>query len=151
MGYEIANQRRLPIVIDPFILLPIAAVAVLLVVLFIRAVSGHRQALVTEKSAREFLKSHEPHLNITSIQVSENEKAAVVLWQETDDIGLIRSFGDKLVLQNFDQADITNKSGTDGQHKIMFPRQGLAHPPAAVDLPAIPDLHSGNVISEGTV
>lgn len=126
-------------VIDPAILLPIAAFAVLLVVLFIRAVSGHRQATVNETSARDFLRSHEPFLEITALHIDIAGKTAVVSWQETDKIGLIRAFGDKLVLQTFVHDDIRAKSGIDGGQQLLFPRQGIAHPPTTVHLASLSD------------
>ncbi|MEH6527737.1 MAG: hypothetical protein V7723_16840 [Sneathiella sp.] len=123
----------------------------LLVVLFIRAVSGHRQAAVTENSARGFLSLHEPHLHIASLQIDRNEKTAVVSWQETDDIGLVRSFGDKLVLQTFSRSDLIQKSEADGDYNIQFPRQGFAHPPAAVKLLTPFDFQANNPSSEGAM
>ncbi|USG62742.1 hypothetical protein NBZ79_07095 [Sneathiella marina] len=121
----------------------------LLVVLFIRAVSGHKQASVSEKSVRDFLKSHEPHLHISKIQIGENALAAIVFWKDTEEVGLVRSFGDKLVLQVFGQADIIRKSGNDGYELVKFPRQGLAHSATTIRLSAPSRFQSSDPSSEG--
>lgn len=111
--------------IDPVILVPGAAVAVLLMILYIRLVIGRREALLEEAEVTAFLRLQAPDLTLDRLLISADRKSALVFWRDQQAIGLVRSFGNKFVLQSI--AETTLRPSTN--EVVHIPRQGLAHPP----------------------
>ncbi|MCR9212081.1 MAG: hypothetical protein NXI13_00070 [Proteobacteria bacterium] len=111
--------------IDPIILVPGAGVAVLLMILYIRFVAGHREAILEEAGVTAFLQLQAPDHRLDRLFVSQNRKSALVFWQDEEVVGIVRSFGNKLVLQILPHSILASNS--DGA--VLIPRQGLTHPP----------------------
>ena len=113
--------------IDPLILLPAAAGAVLIVILVIRLVAGRRDAELTAETVTQFLSHQEPNEAIESSVISKDGKFALVRWRNSRGLVLIRSFGNKLVLQILGSADI-GKTIWRQENALYIPRQGFAYP-----------------------
>ncbi|MDF2366800.1 hypothetical protein [Sneathiella sp.] len=113
--------------IDPLILLPAAALAVLIVILVIRLVAGRRDAELTAETVAQFLSQQEPGEMIASSVISNDGKYALVRWRNSLGVGLIRSFGNTLVLQTLGAADI-EKTDWRQDGELYIPRQGFAFP-----------------------
>lgn len=115
--------------IDPLILLSVAAGAVLLLILAIRLVAGRREAELTPETLAQFLGGQEPGEKIVGFVISRDRRYALVQWQNGKGIGLVRGFGDKMVLQMLGTDMLTKcKWRTDGA-VLNVPRQGFALPP----------------------
>lgn len=113
-------------VIAPEILIPsaIAAVAVLLVL--VRLISGVKKAVITQENARSFLELEAPDLPNYFIVLNEDHSAALIKSALSEPIGLIRSFGNKLVFQPLGPDDISKNTENDD---IIIKRAGLGLPP----------------------
>ena len=115
--------------IDPAILVPAAAFAVLVMILYIRLIAGRREASIDEAGIRAFLALQVPELSPDQILISEDGKAALIIWEETDKTNLVRCFGDKLVMQPL-ATTVISKSDLDPAFEgLQIPRQGLTLPP----------------------
>lgn len=114
--------------IDPLILLPAAAGAVLIVILVIRLVAGRRDAELTEETVAQFLSHQQPDEIIEYSVISKDAKFALVRWRNSGGVGLIRGFGNKLVLQILEPADI-GETNWRQENALYIPRQGFAYPP----------------------
>ncbi|WP_288902545.1 hypothetical protein [uncultured Sneathiella sp.] len=115
--------------IDPLILLPAAAGAVLLLIIAIRLIAGRREAELASETLAQFLTGQEPGEKIVSFVISEDRRYALVEWQNGKGIGLIRSFGDKMVLQMLGQDMLLKCDWREGTTILSIPRQGFAFPP----------------------
>lgn len=121
--------------IDPLILLPAAALAVLIVILLIRLLAGRREALLTAETLADFLRHQEPGGKIVSSVLSEDKRHALVRWENGKGIGLVRSFGNKLVLEMLGP-DMLAKCAWREEKKVLYiPRQGFAFPPVNFAVP----------------
>ncbi|MCF8466690.1 MAG: hypothetical protein K9G33_04755 [Sneathiella sp.] len=114
--------------LNPLILLPAAALAVLIVILFIRLVAGRRDADLTPGTLTVFLRDQEPGENIIRSVISGDGKYALVQWQNGKGIGLVRSFGDKLVLQMLGSGILDKCDWRSDNTLLHIPRQGFAFP-----------------------
>ncbi|MZR32101.1 hypothetical protein [Sneathiella litorea] len=114
--------------IDPLILLPASALAVLFVILFIRLVAGPREAYLTPERLAAFLSDQEPDDKIVSSVISGDKRYALVHWQNGKGIGLVRSFGNKLVLQMLGREMLEKCTWRDNATVLYIPRQGFAFP-----------------------
>ncbi|MBL4667299.1 MAG: hypothetical protein JKY04_07975 [Sneathiella sp.] len=116
--------------IEPYILLPIAALFVSVVIVFIRLVAGPRNATVTEEKCLQLMAFEEPDTSIDRICVSQDNKAALLLTGSNQPIRLVRQHGDKLVLQTPDISDIKTGGGQSGL--IQISRQDFSHPEISI-------------------
>ena len=121
--------------IEPYILLPIAAAFVLVVIVFIRLVAGSRNAIVSKESCTELLSYEEPDNIIENILVAHDNTAALILTCNKVPLRLVRRHGDKVVLQTLSPADIepTNEPSMG----FSIHRQDFSHP--AIQLNCTPD------------
>ncbi len=115
--------------IDPLILLPAAAGAVLLLIIVIRLLAGRRDAELTPETLEQFLAEQEPGEKIASSVISEDRRYALVHWQNGKGIGLIRGFGNKLVLQMLGTDMLSDCVWRTEETLLYVPRQGFAFPP----------------------
>jgi hypothetical protein len=120
--------------IDPLILIPAAAGAVLLLVLVIRLLAGRRDAEITSETLSRFLIDQEPGEKIVSFVISSDMRYALVHWENGKGIGLVRGFGDKLVLQMLGKEMLAKCRWTETA-MLYIPRQGFAFPPVKFNLP----------------
>ena len=114
--------------IDPLILLPAAALAVLVLILLIRLVAGRRDARLTPETLAAFLRDQEPGEKIVRSVISRDGKFALVSWQNGKGVGLVRGFGDKLVLQMRGSAMLAKCDWRPEKTVLYIPRQGFAFP-----------------------
>lgn len=116
--------------IEPYILLPSAAFAVVLMILFIRLVAGPRDAALTDAAVRSFIAAEETNVVIKNIVLSQDNKYALVELADADPLRLVRTFGDKLVFQTITPASLKTKGRT-----VSIGRQDFSHPAISFDLP----------------
>jgi hypothetical protein len=110
--------------IEPYILVPVAAVFVLLVILIIRLLAGPKNVILSKDKCRQYLEYELPDLHDFEVQLSDTQKLALIYVNKTP-THIIRSFGDKLVLQHLDAADVRTTGEAD---KILdIRRQDIAH------------------------
>ncbi|MEH6494835.1 MAG: hypothetical protein V7740_03750 [Pseudomonas marincola] len=112
--------------IEPYILLPIAALFVGIVIVFIRLVAGPRNAKITEEGCLQLMKFEEPETNVHTICISLDQSAALLLTDAAVPLRLVRRHGDKLVLQIPDISDVKTTAAKNGL--IQIRRQDFSHP-----------------------
>jgi len=119
--------------IELYILLPAATFFVLLLIGFIRLLTGARNAQLTKVTCTEFFNIEEPDVSISNIIISEDNSCALIITNAKKPFFLIRPHGDKLVLQALPEnlSGITQIAG----NALKFPRLNIAHPPAILKLP----------------
>ncbi|MEH6401723.1 MAG: hypothetical protein V7750_00020 [Sneathiella sp.] len=117
-------------VIAPYILLPSAAFAVILMVLFIRLVAGSRNAVLNAHIVQSFMAKEETNIPVLNLLLSQDHKYALVELNDKDPIRLIRAFGDKLVSQTISLSNLATKGRT-----VSIARQDFSHPAISFDLP----------------
>ncbi len=117
--------------IDPIILLPGAAIAVLLMILYIRLVAGRREVLLEEGEVKDFLGLQAPDLTLDHLVISRDRKSALVIWQGEENVGIVCSFGNKLVLQSVQKSALSYNT----ERTVHIPRQGLTHPAVVFQAP----------------
>ncbi|WP_169542933.1 hypothetical protein [Sneathiella aquimaris] len=112
--------------IEPYILIPAAALAVLIMIGLIRLISGSKNLLLSEKAIRTHLRFEQPDLEIQSILVSTDKHAALVVPVQDKTLRLVRSFGNKIVMQMVerDGLHLTAASPT----TTLIDRQDWGHP-----------------------
>jgi len=112
--------------IEPYILLPIAASFVLIVIVFIRAVAGPRNVIISKENCSELLSFEEPENKIERLLLSLDNAAALMLTSNENPLRLVRRHGDKVVLQTLNSSDI--EPVTDQSDLISIHRQDFSHP-----------------------
>ena len=120
--------------IDPLILVPAAAGAVVLLVIVIRLLAGRRDAEITPETLNQFLADQEPGEKIASFVISTDNRYALVHWENGKGIGLVRGFGDKLVLQMLDM-EMLSKCRWPEETILLIPRLGFAFPSVKFGVP----------------
>ena len=136
--------------IDPLILLPAAALAVLIVILYIRLVAGRREVALTPDMLTTFLQDQEPDISIIDRVISLDKKYAIVNWSANSDIGVIRSFGNKLVLQLLASRDLAKIEWQTDTRALKIPRQGLAFPAVKFEYEEVGDDTLRNILKKET-
>ncbi|GEM_PF-4569622 len=114
-------------VIEPYILIPSAAAAVLVMVLYIRFMTGARNMQLTETNIRLFLSQEEVGVPVQTILISDDGRAALISLSDPHPLRLIRSFGDKMVMQVISEADI--QTPVQGKIGLVVKRQDIGHGP----------------------
>lgn len=109
-------------VIEPHILIPSATLAVMIMILAIRLVAGPRNAVLTEAGIRTFLTNEETGVTIQDILISKDQKYALIQLTDPIPLRLIRSFGDKYVMQGLEPEDLEFNA-----QKLKIARQDIAH------------------------
>ncbi len=108
--------------IEPHILVPSATLAVLIMILAIRLIAGPRNVVLRETDIRAFLAKEETSVPIQDILISKNKKYALIQLSDPTPLRLIRSFGDKYVMQSLDPKDLDVDAQT-----VKVARQDIAH------------------------
>ncbi len=114
-------------VIEPYILIPSAAAAVLVMVLYIRFMTGARNMLLTETNIQMFLSKEEVGVPVKTILISDDGRAALISLTDPQPLRLIRSFGDKMVMQMISEADI--QKPVQEKTGLVVKRQDIGHGP----------------------
>ncbi len=113
--------------IAPYILIPSATLAVLLMILFIRLMTGRRDMHLEETTLRNFLSYEEPGIAISDLSIDETGTAALIKLEEEPPLRLVRSFGDRMVMQVLEISDLQiEEHGDDGT--LYIKRQDISHP-----------------------
>lgn len=105
---------------------------VILVILFIRAMTGAKNAVLTEEVCLDYINKLEPDFEPKESIVSNDQKSALLHSQKTGEFRLIRQHGDKLVAQTVSHVDIAHANSS--ANVIEFRRQDIAHPPVKLTL-----------------
>ena len=116
--------------IDLYILLLGAAIAVLLLILFIRLMTGRRNIQLGPQICETLLLEIEPDLSLEKLTVSDDNSCALGKARNENLFLLFRALGNKPVLQtvtDLDQLDVRE----DGLH---MDRQDIGHPPAHIKI-----------------
>ncbi len=116
--------------IEPYILTPSAALAVLFMVLFIRLIAGSRNAYLTDGNVTEFLSKEETSIELQHLLISDDNRYALIELKDKDPFRLVRSFGDKIVMQSISPEDLKSKN-----QKIRIPRKDISHPAITFQFP----------------
>ncbi len=116
--------------IEPYILIPSSALAVLFMVLFIRLVAGPRNACLTESNVRDFLSKEETGVELRHLLISEDNKFALTQLKDKDPLRLVRSFGDKIVMQSILPEDLESNT-----QQILISRKDISHPAITFQFP----------------
>ncbi len=114
--------------IDLYILLLGAAIAVLLLILFIRLMTGRRNIALDRQTCEALLAAIEPDLILGTLTISHDKNCALGIAQNEKLLLLFRGLGNKPVLQtitNLDQLHIRE----DG---LYIDRQDIGHPAAHI-------------------
>ncbi|GLQ06386.1 hypothetical protein [Sneathiella chinensis] len=115
--------------LDPLALVTGATIAVILMVTFIRLMTGSRQARIDEATVRDFLAHEEINVPVLDILLSEDHRAALVRLDDPAPIRLIRSFGNTLVMQVLSNGEIQPQP-----NRIVIARQDMGHPATTLSL-----------------
>lgn len=121
-------MRGLNLKIDLYILLLGAAIAVLLLILFIRLMTGRRNIAMSPQTCEALLAAIEPNLSLETLTVSRDKTCALGKAQNKNLILLFRGLGNKPVLQTVtDMGQLHVRE--DGLH---IDRQDISHPAAHI-------------------
>ncbi|MEP3247177.1 MAG: hypothetical protein ABJN40_10410 [Sneathiella sp.] len=113
--------------IAPYILIPSATLAVLLMILFIRLMTGRRNAHLEEATVRDFLSHEEAGISISGLSIDETGTAALIKLEDEHPLRLIRSFGDRMVMQILEFSDLQIEEHSD-DGALYIKRQDISHP-----------------------
>ena len=114
--------------IDLYILLLGASGAVLLLILFIRLMTGRRNVAMNPKTCEALLAAMEPDLSLEMLTISRDKTCALGKAQSKNLLLLFRGLGNKPVLQTVTDLDQLHVR-EDGLH---VDRQDIAHPAAHI-------------------
>jgi len=114
------------VVIAPEILIPSATLAVAVLIGLVHFITGAKKTTLDHKACRDFLKLEAPDLTNIVIVLNEEHSAALIKNTQSEPVGLIRVFGDKLVFQTLNSNDFLPQENTE---ELVIKRSGLGNPP----------------------
>ena len=104
------------------ILIPSALVAVIFLIVFIRLLTGPKSAKLTTEICEEHLTAEDPEFENYTLTFDTDQKYALATDTEGNHRYLLRGFGDRLVVQNLSEQDVSKS------HKsVTVRRQDIAH------------------------
>ncbi|MCG8491807.1 MAG: hypothetical protein MI743_09360 [Sneathiellales bacterium] len=125
--------------IEPYILIPAAAAAVFLMVMFIRFMTGKKDMVLSDQIIKRYFADEEMGVPLKLVTLGAEGRYALVWLSTSSPLRMLRSFGHKIVQQELRYQDLVFDKNR--PTKVCINSQDVAHSRVSFEI-SESDLHA---------